>query len=664
MDKLLLFPGKSEKGIFTFLVDQEHDFLLKTASEFHPEIAAYVHHAKPIPGKTQILLTALGAGEWWGCNVNGDYFPEQSLAFPGDDFGYRTFQIHAKVYKHHINKDPTANYGEVTLAVYNQKYHRVELIVALDNTKAADIVANINAGDYPEWSMGCRVPYDVCSICGNKAPTRAQYCEHLRYYIGRIHPETGKMAYAINTHPKFFDISQVLIGADKIAKTLKKVASAGAAQVMSSAFIAEKMAVADKEAEIEKEVPASEPPASQEAMDTLVRAIPEVKAREMALPRETLDSLGSMPLKDVFSTLPLLGLLPKPQEFQRIVLVNIGKKDLADQLDNQGMCFDPSWVEDPASSHMKLVSMDGAPNTDIISMLRPHLAERSYFPQFLGPRMVVMIKRAEHEAQNLPTFIPNEERKPLGIIPLLMLAAGMYAAFSKKAPEKAVGSLDKAMANHPLLAAALASSIPITFNHMVGEHTKGYEPELQQDRYDLFARIEEQKAKPYMKVAGVTSALAGNPAFKRLALGIPAVYMASGVLQKHREANPYEQEGRIKSFVRRNPDILGAALAADALMALQGKGSTKVLRGLSSAGKGFWDKAREYASDVMKQPSLKTASAQDFLTNALIWPVAFGRTNLPGRVVGGLFDQAVLETSKKVLSNNKPATKLENTDRR
>lgn len=659
MDKLLIFPGKTEKGIFTFLLDSDHSHLTKTAAEYHPEIAAYVHGAKPIPGKTLVLLTALGAGEWWGCNVNGDYFPETALAYPGDDYGYRTFKIYAKVFKHHINKDPNANYGEVALAVYNPKYHRVELIVALDNVKASDIVESINNGDYPEWSMGCRVPYDICSICGNKAPTRKQYCEHLKYYMGRIHPGSGKQAYAINTLPRFFDISQVLIGADKIAKTLMKVASGTAENsVVSSAYIAEKLAVRFKSAEIEKEIPATGPPASQDAVDTLVNSITEVKAREKALPTETLDALGKLPLKALFSTLPLLGIVPKPQEFQRIILINLGKGDIADQLDRHNMCFDPAWVENPTDAHLDHVDMSGDPDDRVIQLLRAHMNERSYAMPFLSSRLVDMTKNASEE-QPLPRFIKlsqeDAERKPLGIIPLLMIAAGLYSAFGKQAPGKAVTGVDKLLAKHPLLAAALASAIPITFNAMAGTRVKGqYDavgPQESSDRSDIFARIEEQKQKPYLKIAGITQTL--GPASKRLFLGIPAVYMASGILQKHREANPSEQEGRIKSFIRRNPDIVGAALAADAMMALKGKGSSRVLHSLGKAGKGFWDKTKNHASGFAK-----TSSAHDFLTNALIWPVAFGSTNLPGRILGGLTDQAVLETSRKLLSNKGQGHKI------
>lgn len=655
MDKLLLFPGKSEKGVFTFLVDQEHDHLVKTAAEYHPTIAAYIRNAKPLKGKTQILLTALGAGEWWGCNVNGDYFPELALAHSGE-YGHKTFESLAKVYKHHINKDPKASYGDVALAVYNERYHRVELIVVLDNAKAPDIASRIESGDYPEWSMGCRVPYDVCSICGNKAKTAKEYCEHLKYYMGRIHPGTGKQAYAINTMPKFFDISQVLIGADKIAKTLRKVASAGHPAI-SSAILAEKMAARDKSAEIQKVVPATDPPASVEAIDTLAQSIPEIKAMEPALPTPVLDRLGRFNLSDVMSTMSMLGILPKPQEFQRIILISIGKKSMADQLDKHGMCFDPMMVPDAKTAHLKLLDISADRfRPEIMSILEPHMADRSYMATHLGPRLLSMEKSAAE--QPLPQFIKwsaEDERKPIGIIPIMALAAGLYAALGQKAGPAVAGSLDKLISQHPGLAAALAISAPLIFNSVVGPKNVGQydaagEPR-NSDVTEVAKRIEEMRQKPYTKTA-----FQMGPAAKRIFLGIPGVYMASGVLQKQRHINPNEQEGRVKHFIRKYPDLIGAALAVDALAGA--RGTHGVLKTTVPKAEGLFRKGLSAMGKVAEELPLKTASARDFISNSLIWPLAAGGANLPAKVVGGLFDQAVLEVSKKVLSNKKQGTKI------
>lgn len=89
----------------------------------------------------------------------------------------------------------------------------------------------------------CRVPFDVCSYCGNQAPTLRQYCDDvaeggqckaggLRKNIGRTVTVDGDVhqLHADNTEPTFFDISHVFRPADRIAYVsgvLQKAAAAG-----------------------------------------------------------------------------------------------------------------------------------------------------------------------------------------------------------------------------------------------------------------------------------------------------------------------------------------------------------------------------------------------------------------------------------------------------
>lgn len=75
-------------------------------------------------------------------------------------------------------------------------------------------------------SHNCKIPYDICSICGNKAATPLQYCEHIRDRRLKRDPRgDGQRPYMINIKPRFFDLSFVFIGADKTARTLMKIAS-------------------------------------------------------------------------------------------------------------------------------------------------------------------------------------------------------------------------------------------------------------------------------------------------------------------------------------------------------------------------------------------------------------------------------------------------------
>ena len=1038
MDKILTFPGKTDRGIFTYVIDAERNYLEKTAAEYHPTIAAYINDAKPLKGKTQVLITALGAGEWWGDNVNGDYFPETALAHPGKDYGYETFTHFAKVYKHHINKDPTKSYGDVLLSVYNPTYHRVELIVSIDHSLAPDIIARIEAGDYPDWSMGClkatapilmadlstkpvsellsgdlvingngatsavayphshhhkgtwyhvsalgmynddieptteehpwlvidkddvvcvgnpenksrrinlcipnraqkkgcvscpnakdgykkiwkradelavgdyiatpilkgehstpesrmafllglylaeghitsdnyvelnvsasdeylydmlceffpdvsitwnlrdncanaakidlynkdlakfvkthagcgahtkfissdvmhwdyesqkiflgaycagdgggykgalyfstcnrkladqvrmmllrvgcisslninahkpsrlvnkdtveyqvwvgrdsalnlkgytrkaefsgpqkmvknhrfiydgylwspivgidteecdetvynvaiesgdyhsdsyivngvalhncKVPFDICSICGNKAPTRKQYCNHARYMLGKIDPDTGKKVFVTNTMPKFFDISLVLIGADRIAKTLKKVAYTTGYRnipILSSAYLAEK-AAEQKRAEMEKEVPANEPPASQdnvEKVKDLAKTITEVKAMEPPMPNKLLDDLAeSSPLPKILSTMVMMGIIPKPQEFQRIFLISNGQRGLADHFSSRNECFDPMSVESPSPAAIRSLDI-GAHNFDvpIMQKMSPFMADRSYLAPHLGKRIIIMIKQGSEYP--LPTLIKvsaedvKKDRKPFAPALALLVAAGAYAALTHSAPKEALSGIDKLIATPEgaALAAALGLGLVSAFNKVTAPRNVGqFSPQnsrVNPDANDVFSRIQEMKQKPFNKVGMQKDAIA-----KRLILGPSAAYMASGVLQKRRELSPYDEEGRIKSFIRQYPDAISAAFAADAVLSTRGfpLSTRSIYNAIKGAG-GKFKKIAEVADELYGSDLAKRADAREFLVNGM------SETSIPGRAIGGLFDQALLDSGSILL---------------
>ncbi len=222
---------------------------LDMRSKLHPRIQDFVRAVRPTGAGIYVLVNALGAGEYWGSNVNGDLFPEKSLIHsPPDwenilaspdqartigqawDYGYPTF-MGAYPYKHHVNKDPSRAFGRVELATWNPKMHRVELVVYLDRAlcmqlDATDIIQRIENGEFPDVSMGCKVPYDVCTICQNPSKTRNDYCDHALRMMNKILPDGRKVAVR-NDYPKFFDISFVFIGADKTAKVMAKLAQKG-----------------------------------------------------------------------------------------------------------------------------------------------------------------------------------------------------------------------------------------------------------------------------------------------------------------------------------------------------------------------------------------------------------------------------------------------------
>lgn len=146
----------------------------KTASE----ASDYIQTVSPQPGKTIVLVLALGAYETYGLNRNGDGFNEHpyrsghkpTCGHPECEKGtadgwvargelltehYKSFEQHGKIYRHHQNKDPAKSCGDVLKAFWNPQMHRVELLLALDNSKATDLVPRIADGEYPAVSMGC-----------------------------------------------------------------------------------------------------------------------------------------------------------------------------------------------------------------------------------------------------------------------------------------------------------------------------------------------------------------------------------------------------------------------------------------------------------------------------------------------------------------------------
>ena len=192
--------------------DLSHEKLASAALDFSNSVRSK-------PGSTYILVLAMGASEYYGPNRNGDAFKEEELRKH-----YKTFETNANVFKSHVNKDPAKRIGHVTRAFYNDEMHRVELILELLDSKCPEIVSKIRDNQDVAVSMGCRIKYDVCTICGNKAPTRADYCKHLKYEMNDIYPD-GRIVAAENPAPNFFDISVVWRPADKTGYMLKKVAN-------------------------------------------------------------------------------------------------------------------------------------------------------------------------------------------------------------------------------------------------------------------------------------------------------------------------------------------------------------------------------------------------------------------------------------------------------
>lgn len=176
------------------------------------------------PGKLLSLVNAVGAGEYYGPNSRGDYFPEDQLKNEGTDYGYKTFEYFAKPYYRH-EVYPGGELGRVLRAFYNDKIHRVFVINEIDIDKYRRITGADPYDDSISVSMGCTVQAEICSICGYvNTRSLATRCIHMKNMMNHILSD-GRKVYAINIKPKFKDITYTYIPADSTCTVLMKVGS-------------------------------------------------------------------------------------------------------------------------------------------------------------------------------------------------------------------------------------------------------------------------------------------------------------------------------------------------------------------------------------------------------------------------------------------------------
>lgn len=322
--------------------------LMKTAAP----IQEYILELTPQPGRTLLHVIALGAYEYYGPNRNKDAFaehhhgPDAPVNLPSvaisDEYGglldqfqglgvyegstkplvYETFQ-NAHTFQHHRNKDPNKRIGDVLRAFYNHDMHRVELVISLDHDRCPpEHISRIDNGDMLAFSMGCHIKYDVCSVCGNRAPTREQYCDHARrmHQPGHEFDTDGKPICVFNPNARFFDISIVFRPADRIGYMLKKIASDACelsvdkgADVLAYNY---KRALADKLGDIDKRISGhvENVVSVPEHMEVAIRAIPPMPEHDVDY-----DDLAEFPFADVIKTAAAEGVMFSASEVAQLL---------------------------------------------------------------------------------------------------------------------------------------------------------------------------------------------------------------------------------------------------------------------------------------------------------------------------------------------------------
>ena len=295
--------------------DPDH---LRAVQSYLAELEKFFKTVRAVPDHSILHVIAMSGGEHYGPNKNGDAFywegdeglTEHAPAYPQN----------AKVFKHHQNKNPELKIGDVIASFLNFPMRRVELVISVNHDRCPELPEELESGRLPPWSMGCRIAYDVCDICGNKAKSRADYCEHAKDML-KLHPD-GRLNFVWNPKPHLFDISKVSRPADRIAFTLKKVARQTI--IVPSAYLGEQEELLEKRSsdlgklsEIIKVLNGSTSPDAMvgSVKNTLLKNLPP----SPPLSGESLDALSKYQPQTVFSTLAKHGAALTLQEVARLV---------------------------------------------------------------------------------------------------------------------------------------------------------------------------------------------------------------------------------------------------------------------------------------------------------------------------------------------------------
>ena len=340
-------------------------------------ISEFVKNISPKPGKCYLHINAMGAGEYYGANRNQDYFPEQQLI----DY-HKTFETSpAHLFRHHVNKDPRLANGVVIFAIYNERMHRVELIVEADKALVEDIEDRIAMGDFPATSMATKTPYDTCSICGNRAHTRQEYCSHLTRELGKVLPD-GRKVFAINNGPlKFFDISIVIKPADPTSSILQKVAGV---DVVGSAEAAETEGLSDeriKSAEFKKLSELVKEISDGIVVDTFSDKIDH---QTKDLPLDLAKQLSVFETNHVLHAMANLGISPSLSFIAEMIAL----RHLGEKYEGIGPLVEAFVYEADGKSDVPMVNFaePDSVNPFIEKILHPHVSNSSTLPEYVEKR--------------------------------------------------------------------------------------------------------------------------------------------------------------------------------------------------------------------------------------------------------------------------------------
>jgi len=396
--KHTVFRGYGADGSYVHVIKTAGKrFQVPDGVTMQPDMVAFMDSIKIDTTKNAyMLINAMGASEFWGANLNGDAFLESDLKLY-----HKTFE-QGHVYSDHDNSDPSKAMGRILFASYNDAMHRVELLVALDrdDPRTLKTLRQIEAGIIPRVSMGTRVLFDQCSICGNKAPTRNEYCDHAHNYLGKLLPD-GRRVSVLNPNPRFFEIS-LLTGteADPSSSWMAKVASDLSRKLREN--------IQTKASAIEKDV--QDTTSGAQSIDDvmsgnkkLIQMGREADQAQSDLDPDTLEDMcRCFEPEDILGTAAGMGVKIRPDEFSYIKMrPMIGPHHSGMIIRRIHVIRMPGEVaiKNASQQPMELRWNDG-----VAEMLRPHLQKRSMLCAHPIRHLLAHTKLADHKPCE-----PNEE---------------------------------------------------------------------------------------------------------------------------------------------------------------------------------------------------------------------------------------------------------------
>lgn len=556
--------------------------------EIYPEVREYIENLEPEEGKVYVLAIAMGAGEFWGCNYNADYFPWDQLnpIEEGAAYGYKSF-LNAKIFRKHKNKKNSPSYGKVVFAAFNEKMGRVEVIYYLDadNPANAKTIENMDNGIFPQMSMGCGIAYDICSICGHKSSGPKKRCIHIPRQLNNIYHD-GRKVMMINIRPKFFDLSIVDIMADPIAWSVKKVA---AAHVV-------------KFSEMVKTVPAGE---------IVTHDLKKFLIEAMRIGQEY-DGVKDIPVEQLMhkhspmsllNGMMLLGMKPKPREFCSIMKQHVGEGQIPFDT------FEPSIPDNipmDLFSAFKNMMSDAIKAPPVLDDLEPHLDNRSAAAPFII-RVVVRKKMPEKEVtiEEKDEVVADEKTAMYNIVNNMYFmlgndmpstaikCAGMMGYMSRGILSKVVKMLrlDKMSQLFQVLVSYKPEIAPVLKGALVAAYTLKSE---QRDQYQpvnanmlLATYADAMTGLPAAVNAGMFNQMTEKTASMLAKFVLPplAAYTMSGYLKSKQQRNavltPTQQ------FLKNYPELTAIAIfMAPAVLGKLGLPEAGMLAGAGLAGYG------------------------------------------------------------------------------